>query len=150
MFELRDLYQEAILDHNKHPRNFHPLAGGKHLEGHNPLCGDRITVYVEEGDGVIKDIGFQGAGCAISIASTSMMTERIKGRPVEEFEALFREFHAMVTGGTIEEGDDTYPLDKLEVFSQVGEYPMRVKCAMLGWHTAKAAIEGQGEAVTIE
>jgi nitrogen fixation NifU-like protein len=146
MSDLRDLYQEVILDHNRRPRNFGPLPEANHqAEGNNPLCGDRITVYLDlEGDR-IRGISFQGAGCAISTASASLMTEALKGRSVEEARSLFHGFHEMVTKG--EEGED---LGKLAVFTGVREYPMRVKCATLAWHTLMAALDQKDQPVTTE
>jgi nitrogen fixation protein NifU and related proteins len=149
MSELRDLYQEVILDHYKRPRNFGPLEGADHkAEGHNPLCGDRVTIYlVIEGD-VIRNISFQGAGCAISTASASLMTEMLKGKTLAEVETLFGEFHAMLTG------DPSQPADpaqgKLAVFSGVREFPARVKCATLSWHTLQAALKEQKEPISTE
>jgi len=149
MSELRDLYQEVILDHYKRPRNFGPLEGADHkAEGHNPLCGDRVTIYlVIEGD-VIRNISFQGAGCAISTASASLMTEMLKGKTLTEVETLFGEFHAMLTG------DPSQPADpaqgKLAVFSGVREFPARVKCATLSWHTLQAALKEQKEPISTE
>src|SRR3954469_24599133 len=128
MNDLRDLYQEVILDHNRRPRNFGPLpAANRRAEGNNPLCGDRGTVHLDVADGRIRDVAFEGAGCAISTASASLMTETLKGRSVEEARALFRGFHQLVTKG--EEGEED--LVKLAVFTGVREYPMRVKCATL-------------------
>lgn len=149
MSELRDLYQEVILDHYKRPRNFGPLEEADHkAEGHNPLCGDRVTIYlVMEGD-VIRNISFQGAGCAISTASASLMTEMLKGKTLAEVETLFGEFHAMLTG------DPSQPADpvqgKLAVFSGVREFPARVKCATLSWHTLQAALKEQKEPISTE
>jgi nitrogen fixation NifU-like protein len=147
MNELRELYQEVILDHSKRPRNFREMEGasGK-AEGFNPLCGDKATVYVRlEGD-VVKDVSFKGAGCSISTASASMMTEALKGKTRAEAEALFERFHALITRGRPEE---TAPdLGKLAVFSGVGEFPVRVKCASLPWHTVKAALRGEGQVST--
>ncbi|MGA7953567.1 MAG: SUF system NifU family Fe-S cluster assembly protein [Gloeobacterales cyanobacterium] len=149
MSELRDLYQEVILDHYKRPRNFGPLEGADHkAEGHNPLCGDRVTIYlVMEGD-VIRNISFQGSGCAISTASASLMTEILKGKTLAEVETLFGEFHAMLTG------DPSQPADpaqgKLAVFSGVREFPARVKCATLSWHTLQAALKEQKEPISTE
>lgn len=146
MSDLRDLYQEVILDHNRRPRNFGPLpAANRRAEGNNPLCGDRVTVYLDvEGDR-IRDVAFEGAGCAISTASASLMTEALKGRSVEEARSLFHGFHELVTKG--EEGED---LGKLAVFTGVREYPMRVKCATLAWHTLMAALEARDQPVTTE
>jgi nitrogen fixation NifU-like protein len=149
MSDLRDLYQEVILDHSKRPRNFRTLsATANQAEGYNPLCGDRETVYVDlEGD-VLRDVAFQGAGCAISTASASMMTESLKGKTRAEADALFEQFHRLITSR-----DETAPspeLGKLAVFSGVREYPVRVKCATLPWHTLKAALEGQAAPVSTE
>ena len=146
MSELRDLYQEVILDHNRHPRNFGPLpAANRRAEGNNPLCGDRVTVYLDvEGDR-IRDVTFEGAGCAISTASASLMTEALKGRSVEEARSLFHGFHELLTQG--DEGED---LGKLAVFTGVREYPMRVKCATLAWHTLMAALDAKNQPVTTE
>lgn len=149
MSDLRDLYQEVILDHSKRPRNFHAITGARKAEGYNPLCGDRETVYlVLEGDRV-KDVAFQGAGCAISTASASMMTESVKGKTRAEAEALFERFHRLITGENGETAGKSPELGKLEVFSGVREYPVRVKCATLPWHTLKAALlsDGAGETV---
>jgi nitrogen fixation protein NifU and related proteins len=146
MNELRELYQEVILDHSKRPRNFREMEGasGK-AEGFNPLCGDKATVYVRlEGD-VVKDVSFKGAGCSISTASASMMTEALKGKTRAEAEALFERFHALITRGRSEGGSD---LGKLAVFSGVGEFPVRVKCASLPWHTVKAALRGERQVST--
>jgi nitrogen fixation protein NifU and related proteins len=137
MSDLRDLYQEVILDHNRHPRNFGPLPAANHrAEGNNPLCGDRVTVYLDVAGDRIRDLSFEGAGCAISTASASLMTEALKGRSVEEARQLFHGFHELVTQG--KEGED---LGKLAVFTGVREYPMRVKCATLAWHTLLAALD---------
>jgi nitrogen fixation NifU-like protein len=143
MNDLRDLYQEVILDHNRRPRNFGPLpAANRRAEGNNPLCGDRVTVYLDVEDGRIRDVAFEGAGCAISTASASLMTETLKGRSLEEARALFHGFHALVTRGTTPETEDG--LDRLAVFSGVREFPMRVKCATLAWHAAMAALDAEG------
>jgi nitrogen fixation NifU-like protein len=150
MSDLRDLYQEVILDHSKRPRNFHTMPeADRKAEGYNPLCGDRETVYLDlEGDR-LKDVSFQGAGCAISTASASMMTESVKGKTRAEAEALFERFHALITGK--DAGSRNGPeLGKLEVFSGVREYPVRVKCATLPWHTLKAALESDGATVSTE
>jgi nitrogen fixation NifU-like protein len=148
--DLRDLYQEVILDHSKQPRNFKALRNAnRSAEGYNPLCGDRETVYVSlEGD-VLKDVGFQGAGCAISTASASMMTERVKGMTKEQAEALFEKFHDLITSADGPKPGGP-PLEKLEVFSGVREYPVRVKCATLPWHTLKAALAGEQQTVSTE
>jgi len=138
--DLGDLYQEVILDHNRQPRNFGDLPGAnRRAEGFNPLCGDRVTVSLNlEGD-VLKDIRFQGSGCAISKASASMMTETMKGRTRAQAETLFREFHRLLTEDS--GGPDGAALGKLVVFSGVREFPIRVKCATLAWHTLRAALE---------
>jgi nitrogen fixation NifU-like protein len=150
MSELRDLYQEVILDHNKTPRNFREIAGADHsAEGFNPLCGDKLTLYLKLEDGVIRDIGFQGSGCAISKASASMMTAELKGKTAQEAEDLFARFHKMVTAET-DEGIDPLELGKLAVFQGVREFPMRVKCASLAWHTLRAALSGTEKTVTTE
>ena len=149
--ELRELYQDVIIDHNKHPRNFRVLEDGaaRKAEGYNPLCGDIVDVYVEmEGD-VVKDVTFQGRGCAISTASASVMTETLKGKTRGEADQLFRTFHNLVTGKAGESSDST-ELGRLDVFSGVSEYPSRVKCATLCWHTLRAAMDGTGEGVSTE
>ncbi|HUB20697.1 MAG TPA: SUF system NifU family Fe-S cluster assembly protein [Acidobacteriaceae bacterium] len=148
MPELRDLYQEVILEHSKAPRNYKALAGANHkAEGYNPLCGDRFTVYLEMDGDRIREIGFQGAGCAISKASASMMTQSVKGKTKEEAEKIFHRFHELVTGHS--HGDEA-ELGKLAVFSGVSEFPVRVKCATLAWHTLEAALEGKQEKVSTE
>ncbi len=148
MSDLTELYQELVLDHNSKPRNFRKLASSNHsAEGYNPLCGDRVTIYLTLNGGVIEDVGFQGSGCAISRASTSMMTESVRGKRIEDAERLFRLFHDQVTG---EEGTDPEALGDLEAFAGVKEYPSRVKCAILGWHTLKAALEGNEERISTE
>ncbi len=150
MSEFGDLYQQVILDHNQHPRNFMPLEGKvRRAEGHNPLCGDRLTLWVDVKEGRIAAIGFVGAGCAISKASGSMMTEAVKGKTSAEAEDLFRAFHGLVTGqGTVAADDPR--LGKLVVFSGVRDYPIRVKCATLAWHTLHAALEDGGGVATTE
>jgi nitrogen fixation NifU-like protein len=144
MSDLRDLYQEVILDHSKRPRNFHAIAGAsRKAEGYNPLCGDRETVYlVLEGDRV-QDVGFQGAGCAISTASASLMTQAVKGKSAADVEKLFDAFHELLTSNPHQEVDADR-VGKLAVFAGVREYPVRVKCATLPWHTLKAALESDG------
>jgi len=150
MSELRELYQEVILDHGKAPRNFRAVEGAnRHADGHNPLCGDRITVYVKAADEVIEEIGFQGAGCAISTASASMMTEALKGKSFAESREIFSAFHALLTGER-DVQETAALLGKLQVFSGVREFPIRVKCATLPWHTLRAALEGRADAVTTE
>jgi nitrogen fixation NifU-like protein len=147
MNDLRDLYQEVILDHNKRPRNFRIIEQPTHrAEGVNPLCGDRINVYLNIEDQIIKDITFQGAGCAISSASASLMTEALKGKPISEVEHLFEAFHNVVTS------DCECPkgLGKLTVLAGVRDYPSRVKCATLAWHAVRAALEEHKEPVATE
>ena len=147
--ELRELYQELILEHSKKPRNFHVLEHANHMaEGFNPLCGDRLKLYLQIKDGAIQDIGFQGSGCAISKASASMMTTYKKGKKISEAKELFGEFHKMLSGehGTF----DPAKLGKLSVFSGVSEFPVRVKCATLAWHTLKAGLEENGKTVCTE
>jgi nitrogen fixation NifU-like protein len=151
MGDLRDLYQEVILDHSKGPRNFGELAGAnRRAEGYNPLCGDRETVFVRLEDDVLKEVGFRGAGCAISTASASMMTESLKGKTRAEAEALFERFHDLITGQDGETKPDAPELGKLAVFSGVREFPVRVKCATLPWHTLKAALVGEDRTVSTE
>ncbi len=149
MSELKELYQQVILDHNRQPRNFHPIAGASRTaEGFNPLCGDRVTIYLDLDGDRLKDIGFVGSGCAISKASASMMTESLKGKTRQEVEALFRIFHSLLTEERppLAEKD----LGKLVVFSGVREFPVRVKCATLAWHTLKAALDGRQETASTE
>ncbi len=149
MSELRDLYQDVILEHSKAPRNYRELPAANHkAEGFNPLCGDRFTIYVTtEGDS-IRDITFQGSGCAISKASASMMTQSLKGKSRAEAAKIFERFHNLVTGQQSSNGDAE--LGKLTVFSGVSEFPVRVKCATLAWHTLQAALEDKQEAVSTE
>jgi nitrogen fixation NifU-like protein len=148
MPELRDLYQEVILEHSKAPRNYKALESSNHkAEGYNPLCGDRFTVYLDMDGDKIREIGFQGAGCAISKASASMMTQSVKGKTKAEAEKIFHQFHELVTGHSHE---DAAALGKLAVFSGVSEFPVRVKCATLAWHTLEAALEGKQEKISTE
>jgi nitrogen fixation protein NifU and related proteins len=149
MAELRDLYQDIILEHSKRPRNYRALEGAnRKAEGFNPLCGDHFTVYLQVGDdGQIRDVSFQGSGCAISKASASMMTQAVKGKRTEEAEALFQKFHHVVTG---KNGNESHDLGKLEAFAGVSEYPVRVKCATLAWHALRAALQGEQQAVSTE
>jgi len=146
MGDLRDLYQEVIFDHYKRPRNFHKMAGADCCaDGHNPLCGDQITVYLKVRDGIIEDVTFEGTGCAISTASASLMTEVLKGRTTAEAEHMFDGFHTMVT----QPDPEAHPeLGKLEVLSGVREFPARVKCATLCWHTLNAALHKQSSVTT--
>ena len=150
MSELTDLYQEVILDHNKKPRNFHKLAdANRSAEGFNPLCGDQLQLYVKVEDGMIRDIGFQGSGCAISKASASVMSTTVKGKTREEAERYFDTFHRLVTGDST--GLSTEELGRLAAFSGVSEFPARVKCASLAWHTLRTALENEAkEVVTTE
>jgi nitrogen fixation protein NifU and related proteins len=141
MSDLRDLYQEVILDHHKKPRNFHKLQqANRQADGYNPLCGDKLSVYIQIEDGIVKDIGFVGTGCAISTASASMMTESVKGRTETEARVIFEKFHQLVTDHSNAEPDIS-GIGKLAVFSGVREYPVRVKCATLAWHTMRAALD---------
>jgi nitrogen fixation protein NifU and related proteins len=141
MSDLNDLYQEVILDHNRRPRNFHALADASHsAEGYNPLCGDRLTLYLKVAGGVVSDVSFEGAGCAISKASASIMTDAVKGKTVAETQALFDRFHRMVTTPP---GQPVEDLGKLSAFAGVREFPVRVKCASLAWHTLKAAMANE-------
>ena len=145
--DLQELYQEVILDHNKRPRNFRVLEGGCMAEGYNPLCGDRLTVYLRVQDDVIADVAFQGSGCAISKASASLMTDSVKGRTMAEAEALFERFHRMITSPADAPVDD---LGKLSVLAGVRQFPVRVKCASLAWHTLRAAVEHRHDVVSTE
>jgi nitrogen fixation NifU-like protein len=146
--ELSDLYQEVVLDHGKRPRNFGPLEGETHhAEGLNPLCGDHITVHALVEDGVLREVRFEGTGCAISKASASVMTGVVKGKTAAEVRALQERFHRLVTDGA---ADDEPALGKLAVFGGVHEYPTRVKCASLAWHTLRHALEGGSAPVTTE
>ena len=143
MSELSELYQQVILDHNKKPRNFRKLETANHsAEGFNPLCGDQLTVYLNLEDDAVKEITFEGSGCAISKAAASMMTQALKGKSKQEAEQLFREFHGMVTG-ELDEETTTNGLGNLKIFSGVREFPVRVKCASLPWHTMHAALNNQ-------
>ena len=148
--DLRELYQEVILDHGKQPRNFRrPDHPTNEAAGRNPLCGDQLVVYLDIGeDGTIKDAAFVGKGCAISMASASMMTEIVKGKTVDEARALFDRFHHMCTDDEAEPVEDDDALEKLQVLSGVRQFPVRVKCATLPWHTLTAAIEGLKEVST--
>ena len=157
MTDLSELYQEVILDHNRQPRNYHELPrADRRAEGHNPLCGDRLKLFVVlEGD-VLRDIGFIGSGCAISKASASMMTEALKGTTRAQAEGMFRAFHALVTGQEAPDGGagardaPGVDLGKLVVFSGVCHFPVRVKCATLAWHTLRAALDNRADTATTE
>ncbi|MBA2525920.1 MAG: SUF system NifU family Fe-S cluster assembly protein [Pyrinomonadaceae bacterium] len=143
MSELSELYQQVILDHNKKPRNFRKLENANHsAEGYNPLCGDQLTVYLQMDNEAVKDITFEGSGCAISKAAASMMTQAVKGKTKPEAEKLFNEFHGMVTGELDAERAPNQ-LGNLKIFAGVREFPVRVKCATLSWHTMHAALNNQ-------
>ena len=147
--DLSDLYQEVVLDHGKRPRNFGPLEGATHrAEGLNPLCGDRIAISARVEGGAVREVRFEGSGCAISKASASVMTGVVKGKTPAEIEALFEKFHRLVTDGPA--AGEEEPLGKLAVFGGVHEYPTRVKCASLAWHALRAALAGKGEPVSTE
>ncbi len=150
MSDLKELYQEVIMDHNRRPRNFRALDGAScSLEGFNPLCGDRITLDLKVEDDTITDVGFQGSGCAISKASASLMTESIKGKKVAEAEEIFESFHDMLTKDDKSNVDED-KLGDLAVFSGVAQFPTRIKCAILAWHTLHGALKGQKEAISTE
>lgn len=145
--DLNELYQQVILDHSRAPRNYRPLADANHkAEGHNPLCGDRVTVYLRmEGD-VIQELGFQGSGCAISKAAASMMTSYLKGKTRQEAQLIFQKFRSMVTTGEVEQDS----IGKLSVFAGVNRFPARVKCAILPWHAMVAALDDKNQPVSTE
>jgi nitrogen fixation NifU-like protein len=148
MSELSELYQQVILDHNKKPRNFRKLENANHTaDGYNPLCGDQLTIYLAVEDGLVKEVGFEGSGCAISKASASMMTQAVKGKSREQAENLFQEFHSMVTGELNEE-TEANNLGNLKIFAGVREFPVRVKCATLPWHTLHAALNQESQVST--
>lgn len=148
MSELSDLYQEVILEHNKKPRNFRKLENAnRSAQGFNPLCGDQLNVYLHVEDDQVKEVSFEGSGCAISKASASMMTQAVKGKSKLEAEALFNEFHRMAMG-ELDEENEPNNLGKLTIFAGVRDYPARVKCATLSWHTMRAALEGEETATT--
>ncbi|HYG65953.1 MAG TPA: SUF system NifU family Fe-S cluster assembly protein [Thermoanaerobaculia bacterium] len=147
--DLRDLYQEVILDHNRRPRNFGTLASANRTaEGHNPLCGDRVRLFVDVEEDRVRDIAFEGSGCAISTASASLMTEAVKGKTVEEARELFRLFHDLMTAEGADADDPS--LGKLAVFAGVREYPIRIKCATLAWHAFQAALANRVQPVVTE
>ena len=147
--EISELYQEVIIDHSKRPRNFRVLEGAdRKADGYNPLCGDRLVVYLKMDGDRIADVSFQGSGCAISTASASIMTSELKGKNRKEAEEIFEKFHQMVTGGP--NGSWEEKLGKLAVFSGVSQFPVRVKCASLCWHTLKAALEEKKETISTE
>lgn len=146
MPELDDLYQEVILEHSKHPRNFRAMeTANRQAEGYNPLCGDHYTIFLDLADGAIRDISFQGSGCAISKASASMMSQALKSKTTAQAEELFNRFHSIVTGNA---SNDAQELGKLAVFVGVAAFPTRIKCATLAWHTLRAALQGKQVAST--
>ncbi len=151
MFDLRDLYQQVIVDHNKSPRNFGKLESYNHeADGYNPLCGDKLHVYINVNEnGLVEDVSFEGEGCAISVASASLMTEAMKGKPVAEFREKFEAFQHMATSD-LDEAPDEDALGKLAVLSGVREFPSRIKCAVLCWHTMKSAVEDSPEVAKTE
>lgn len=150
MADLRELYQQVVLDHNRAPRNFRTIDGATHsAEGTNPLCGDQITLYLVVKDDVVEDVAFQGSGCAISQASASLMTQAVKGKTRAEADELFRAFHAMSTSGPDAEPDRT-KLGKLAALGGVRQFPARVKCANLAWHTLHEALLGSGDTISTE
>lgn len=149
MTDLQDLYQELILDHGRRPRNLRPMEEpSRTAEGYNPLCGDKVKIFVKLDGDIVRDISFEGAGCAISTASASIMTETLKGKTRSEAEELFQAFHDLVTGRQPQ--IDAPELGKLAVFSGVSEFPIRVKCATLSWHTLRAALDGEGQIISTE
>jgi nitrogen fixation protein NifU and related proteins len=151
MSDLRDLYQEVVVDHSKRPRNFRKMEEpSRSARGYNPLCGDQVNVYVKLQNGRVADVSFEGSGCAISTASASIMTEVVKGKTVEETQALFDSFHHLVTTGDDASSPSGQSLGKLAVFSSVSDYPVRVKCATLVWHTLRSALQGEKAMVTTE
>lgn len=151
MSDLSDLYQELILDHNKRPRNKGALSdANRTAQGHNPLCGDHVTVYLKLKDNVVEEVTFEGSGCAISTASASLMTESLRGKTLDEARELFKKFHGLVTGEAKESREDQNGLGKLEVFCGVCQYPTRVKCATLAWHTVHQALEDSSEVASTE
>lgn len=149
MNELQELYREVILDHNRHPRNFGELDDADRVvEGVNPLCGDKMTLYLKLDGDTVEDVRFRGTGCAISVASSSLMTERVKGKTVEESMQLFDQIHTMLTAGSHSEPPES--LEKLAALAGVREYPTRVKCAALAWHALKAALTGEQRKISTE
>ena len=149
MNDLRELYQQVILDHNRNPRNFRELENPtRRVEGYNPLCGDHYTIFVNVDDDVLREVSFVGSGCAISKASASVMSSTVKGKSKEEVGRLFDTFHRLVTGDN--SGVDSADLGRLAAFSGVSEFPARVKCATLAWHTLRTALEGQSDTVSTE
>lgn len=149
MSDLRDLYQDVILDHSKHPRNRRRIDGAREARGHNPLCGDMVTVYLVVRDDEVVDVAFEGSGCAISTAAASLMTQALRGRRRADVERLFERYHDVVTG-TADPARGVEDLGKLAAFAGVSEFPVRVKCATLVWHTLKAALDQKVETVSTE
>lgn len=151
MSDLSDLYQEVIMDHNKNPRNFREMADASNLaHGHNPLCGDSIIVYVKVDGGKVVDVAFKGSGCAISKASASLMTDYVRGRSTEDVDKAYHAFHALLTGKIDEAVASGVKLEKLEALAGVSEFPVRVKCATLSWHTLASALKDDGKTVSTE
>jgi nitrogen fixation NifU-like protein len=151
MSDLRELYQEVILDHGKNPRNFGPMPdANREAHGHNPLCGDKIALHLEVKDGIVENLSFEGAGCAISMASASLMTDALKGQSEADARAMFDQFHGLLTSDDVASLEQLEALDKLAVFSGVRDYPLRVKCATLGWHTLNAALDKSDQMVVTE
>jgi len=151
MSDLRELYQQLIIDHGRKPRNYGRLENANHIkEGFNPLCGDKLTVYIIEKNGLIEEIKFEGAGCAISMASASLMTQSLKGKSVDEFQQYFKHFHELVTQTDQSDEKLQQALGKLAVLAGVAEFPSRVKCATLCWHTTKAALDNEDQPVSTE
>ncbi len=149
MFDMREIYEDMVLDHNRNPRNFGPLEPHSHeAYGFNPICGDEFTVYLNVEDGIIKNVGFNGVGCAVSTASVSLMTESMKGKPVDEALAYFERMQKLLTGR--DDGQPEVELGKLKILEGVRDYPARIKCAALGWHTLKAALNHQSGTVNTE
>ncbi len=149
MSDLRELYQQVILDHNKNPRNFHDMPDATNrVDGYNPLCGDHYTIFLKRDGDTIKDVSFTGSGCAISKASASVMSSTLKGKSKDEADRLFETFHRLVTGD--QSGLSAADLGRLAAFSGVSEFPARVKCATLAWHTLRSALEGRDEKVSTE
>ena len=150
MFDAQDLYQEIVMDHNRRPRNFGSLADStSSSEGFNPLCGDQVTVFLKVSDEIVEDVSFEGVGCAISKSSASMMTEGVKGKSVEEALIVFQAFRRMLTT-TSDQVEDSEILGDLEILKGVSQYPTRIKCATLSWHTLQAALQGSGSDVSTE
>ncbi|MQF68315.1 SUF system NifU family Fe-S cluster assembly protein [SAR202 cluster bacterium AD-802-K11_MRT_200m] len=150
MFDAQDLYQEIVMDHNRRPRNFGSIADSTSTsEGFNPLCGDQVTVFLKVSDEIVEDVSFEGVGCAISKSSASMMTEGVKGKSVEEALIVFQAFRRMLTT-TSDQVEDSEILGDLEILKGVSQYPTRIKCATLSWHTLQAALQGSGSDVSTE